>query len=259
MSHKTDFLKQCMVLDTETTGKDYKTAEIIEAGFVILDENGNDWVIYQELHKPLSGEIPAQVKAICYIVDEMVADCPAFIDAKETFENVVKSFNTGYLVAHNHFYDMRVLQNHGVDTTEYNWLCTWRIAKKLFETVAEIEETNLPYLRFKLELDVPLTMYCHRAGNDSYITAKLLEVLVEYMEGLGLLNLEEPYGPQIMLWAAEPIIYTKMPFGKHKGEDMKNVPPSYWNWAMKNMDSLNEEADNYDPDLAASIAIALER
>lgn len=37
MSHKEDFLQSCLILDTETTGKDYKTAEIIEAGFVIRE------------------------------------------------------------------------------------------------------------------------------------------------------------------------------------------------------------------------------
>lgn len=247
-----------MVLDTETTGKDYKTAEIIEAGFVMRDES--DWTIFSELHKPLNGGIPAQVQAICYIVDSMVADKPSFIDSRDVFQDVVNSYSSinGYFVAHNHFYDMRVLQNHGVDTTKCNWICTWRMSKKLFETIDEIEETNLPYLRFKLELDVPLEMYCHRAGNDSYITGKLLETLVDYMEGLGLLNLDEDYGPQIVQWAAEPIIYSKMPFGKHKGLLMKDVPRSYWSWAMQNMDSLNEQADNYDPDLAASIAAALE-
>ncbi len=258
MSHKEDFLKQCMVLDTETTGKDYKTAEIIESGFVIREDN--DWTIFSELHKPLNGGIPAQVQAICYIVDSMVEDKSSFVDSKDTFAAVVTSYveNNGYFVAHNHFYDMRVLQNHGIDTTDANWLCTWRLSKKLFETVDEIEETNLPYLRFKLELDVPLDMYCHRAGNDSYMTGKLLETLVDYMEGLNLLDKNLPYGPQIVQWAAEPIIYQKMPFGKHKGLPMKEVPKSYWNWAMQNMDSLNEEADNYDADLAASIAAALE-
>lgn len=258
MSHKEDFLNQCLILDTETTGKDYKTAEIIESGFVIRE--ANDWTIFQELHRPLDGEIPAQVQAICYITNTMVADKPSFIDSKDTFEAVAEGFKErdGYFVAHNHFYDMRVLQNHGVDLSDANWICTWRMVKKLFQTVPEIEETSLPYLRFKLELDVPIEMYCHRAGNDSYMTGKLLETLIDYMEGLGLLNKDEPYGPQIHAWAAAPIIYQVMPFGKHKGVAMKDVPVDYWRWAMKNTDWFNEEADNYDPDLAESIALVLE-
>lgn len=255
MSHKEDFLQSCLILDTETNSDDYKIAEIIESGFVIRE--GNDWTIFQELHKPIDREIPPKVESICYITNEMVENSIPFVDSKETFQAVVDGYSAGYLVAHNHFYDMRVLERHGIDTTNHNWICTWRMAKKLFNGMETIEETNLPYLRFALELDIPITMYCHRAGNDSYITAKLLEVLIGYMEESGLINKDEPYGPQVAHWAAEPIIYERMPFGKHKGELMTSIPHSYWQWAMRSTDWFNEEADNFDPDLAASIHRAL--
>ena len=253
MTHKEDFLAQCIVLDTETTGTDYKKAEIIETGFVIRDKD--DWVIFQELHKPKS-TVPPMVSSICYITNDMVKDKTVFVDNKETFQTVVDGFANGYAIGHNYFYDMKVLENHGI-TMPVNSICTWRMSKKLFNGVADIESTSLPYLRFALELDVPIDMYCHRAGNDSFITAKLLEVMVDLMESSGLLDLDKPYGPQIAYWAAQPIIYDRMPFGKHKGELMTDVPKSYWMWATKNMDSLNEDADNFDPDLAASIHHAL--
>ncbi len=255
MSYKEEFLSECLILDTETTGKEYKTAEIIEAGFVIRD-NG-DWTIFQELHKPVNVKIPPMVESICYITNKMVEDRPTFIDSKEVFQSVVDGYSNGFLIAHNHFYDMKVLENHGVDTSKHNWICSWRLAKKIFNGMPEIESTSLPYLRFALELDVPIEMYCHRAGNDSYITGKLLETLVDLMESTEILDLTRPYGPQICKWAAEPIIYDRMPFGKHKGELMTEVPKSYWKWATQNMDSLNESADNFDPDLAASIHRAL--
>jgi len=175
MSHKEEFLQSCLILDTETTGKDYKTAEIIEAGFVIRENN--DWTIFQELHSPESSLVPPMVQSICYITNSMVHDKPKFKDAKETFQTVIDGYKTGYLLAHNHFYDMKVLENHGVDTSEHTWICTWRMAKKLFNNMQEMESTSLPYLRFALELDIPIEMLCHRAGNDSYMTAKLLEEL----------------------------------------------------------------------------------
>jgi len=255
MSHKEDFLQSCLILDTETTGTDYKTAEIIEAGFVIREEG--TWTIFQELHKPTGGVIPPMVESICYITNEMVEDKPTFVDSKDVFQSVVDGYSQGYLLAHNHFYDMRVLERHGIDTSNHSWICTWRMSKKIFNGMNEIESTSLPYLRFALDLDVPIEMRCHRAGNDSFITGRLLEVLVDLMESTGVLNQDEPYGPQIAKWAAEPIIYERMPFGKHKGELMTEVPRSYWQWATKNMDSLNEEADNFDPDFAASVHHAL--
>lgn len=255
MSHKEDFLQSCLVLDTETNSDDYKIAEIVESGFVIRE--GNDWTIFQELHNTVDRPIPPKVQSICYITPAMVAELPPFVKSKEVFQEVVNGYSGGYLVAHNHFYDMRVLENHGIDTTKHKWICTWRMSKKLFASVDTIEETNLPYLRFALELDVPLDMRCHRAGNDSYMTAKLLETLVDYMEGMGLIDKNLPYGPQILEYSTSPIIYEKMPFGKHKGELMTAVPHSYWQWAMKNTQWFDDTADNFDPDLAASIHKAL--
>jgi len=225
MSHKEDFLQSCLVLDTETNSDDYKIAEIVESGFVIREDD--DWTIFQELHKPVDRPIPPKVESICYITNSMVEDKPSFVDSSEVFQSVINGYTGGYLVAHNHFYDMRVLERHGIDTSKHNWICTWRMAKKLFNGVEAIEETNLPYLRFALELDIPIEMRCHRAGNDSYITAKLLEALVSYMEEMNLIDKDQPYGPQIAKWAAEPIIYERMPFGKHKGELMTSVPHSY--------------------------------
>jgi len=255
MSHKEDFLQSCLILDTETNSDDYKIAEIIESGFVIRE--GTDWTIFQELHKPVDRPIPPKVESICYITNKMVEDKPAFVNSKEVFQEVVNGYIGGYLVAHNHFYDMRVLGNHGINTEDHKWICTWRMAKKLFNGVESIEETNLPYLRFALELDIPIEMRCHRAGNDSYMTAKLLEVFIEYMEGMGLLDKDQPYGPQVYEYAKSPIIYERMPFGKHKGELMSAIPQSYWEWGMKNTDWFNEEADNFDPDFAASVHKAL--
>jgi DNA polymerase III epsilon subunit-like protein len=188
----------------------------------------------------------------------MLADKTPFAESKDTFQAVIDGYANGFLVAHNHFYDRRVLENHGIDMGKHKWICTWRMAKKLFNGVETVTETNLPYLRFALELEVPLEMRCHRAGVDSYITGRLLETFVDYMEELGLLDKGLPYGAQISTWAAGPIIYERMPFGKHKNEKMADVPRSYWQWAMKNTDWFNDEADTYDPDLAESILAVLD-
>lgn len=257
MTKKEEFLKKCMVLDTETNSDDYKIAEIIESGFAVMKDDG-DWSIFQELHKPVDRPIPPKVESICYITNEMVEDKPHFINERHKFQNVVNQYQDGYLVAHNHFFDMRVLERHGIDVENFNWICTWRLSKKLFNGIDSIEETNLPYLRFALDLDVPIEMICHRAGNDSYMTAKLLEFLVDMMVETGVIDKSQEFGPQIAQFCAEPIIYERMPFGKYKGELMTDIPHSYWQWAMKNTHWFDEEADNFDPDLMASIHRALE-
>lgn len=254
MSHKSDFLEKCLVLDTETTSDNYSIAKIIEAGFVIRE--GEDWTIFQELHNP-GFSIPPKIISICYITDSMIEGKPDFVDVKDTFQSVVDGFSQGYVIAHNYMYDMKVLENNGIDLSKSTPICTWRMAKKLFNGVESITETNLPFLRFALGLDVPLDMYCHRAGNDSYITAKLLEVLVGLMEESGIIDIDKPYGPQIVAWANEPIIYELWPIGKYKGYKFSDIPKSYWSWAINNIDSLNSDADNFDNDLYQSLALYL--
>jgi DNA polymerase III epsilon subunit-like protein len=187
----------------------------------------------------------------------MVKDKPAFVEAKDVFQEVVNGYINGYLVAHNHFYDKRVLERHGIDSSNHSWICTWRLSKKIFSDIEAIKETNLPYLRFALDLDVPLDLMCHRAGNDSFITGRLLEIIIDILEENGTLDKNKPYGPQIKEYAESPIIYKKFPFGKHQGVALENIPKNYWTWAMNNTDWFNDQADNYDPDLAASINAVL--
>jgi len=253
-THREEFLQNCLVLDTETTSDDYKVAEIIEAGFSIKD--GDTWNIFQELHKP---DLPISpiVQSICYITNAMVADSTRFLDVNKKFQEITDGFQ--YLIAHNYFYDMRVLQNHGVNTSSKQWICTWRMVKKLFNGDESVENTKLPYLRFRFALNVPISIICHRAGNDAYITAILLEYMLDKLEQEGVIDPNLPYGPQVVEWLEEPIIYRLMPIGKYKNWKMEDVPIDYWKWALNNMDSLNENADNYDPDFAASVSAAVSK
>ena len=255
MSYKEEFLSQCLILDTETTSNHWEKAEIIELGFVIREDNS--WTIFQDLHRPVKTPIPPKIESICYITNKMVEDKTPFAESAHVFQSVVDGYANGYLVAHNHVYDMRVLENNGINTSNHNWICTYRLSKKLFNSIPEIEEVNLPYLRFALELDVPIEMLCHRAGNDSYMTGRLLEALVDLMESTGIIELDKPYGPQVMKCLSGPILYSLMPFGKHKGIPMSEVPKSYWHWAMEKTDWFNEDSENYDADLAESIKVVL--
>lgn len=256
MSHKEDFLKSCLVLDFETNSDKYQTTEPIESGFVILQDG--KWNIYSELHRPVRDPIPPDIEALCYITNEMVEDKPPFEDSKETFKEVVDSYSSGYYVAHSHVFDKVVMENYGMPTDPDKWICTWRMATKLFNGLEGVQ-TNLGFLRFYLKLDVPLDMYCHRAGNDSFITAKLLEVFVDLMEEMTIIDKTLPYGPQIISWLKEPIIHERMPFGKYKGELMTEIPDSYWQWAFKNTEWFIEGSERYDEDLVASIAHAMEK
>lgn len=250
-----DFLNKCLILDTETDSDDYKVAEVIEAGYATY--SSEKWEYNQELFSTSYGKVPPKIQSICYINNSMVNSKPTFSQGKDSFEQVICNYRDGYLVAHNHFFDMRVLQRYGINTEDYRWICTWRLAKKLFMDHSDIIETNLPYLRFALELDVPIDMICHRAGHDSLITGLLLVELVKIMVKKGLVDVNDDIGQQVYQYSSSPVIYSSMPFGKHKGQKFIDIPGSYWDWAIKNTQWFNSEADNFDPDLIASIGAAL--
>lgn len=252
--HKDFFLDQCLCLDTETNSNDYKVAEVVESGYAHRVDG--EWVYHQELYEPVN-PIPPKVQSVTYITNEMVKGKDIFTHNSDAYVKKISEYGDGYYVAHNAKFDMMVLANNGINLKESKWICTYRLAKKIFEDMPEIEETNQPYLRFALGLDVDPSLHCHRAGVDCLVTGKLLETLVLFMEDMGLIDVNQPYGEQVYEYSTSPIIYKRFPFGKHKGELISDIPHSYWRWAMEKTDWFNEDADSFDPDLVASINAVL--
>lgn len=254
--NKLDLLKNCISLDFETTGLDFRTAEIIEWGIAIYTDSLS-WETSKSLCKP-SDTIDPEISAITNITDKMVESSQPFSEHLETFDLLSDKFSKGYFIAHNSFYDSKILLNY----KEYpnTWICTMRMAKKLFKEDLTVTKLKLPYLRYRFKLNVPeeYAYSAHRADADALVTALLFEFLVEEMEDRGIIDQTLPYGEQIIDWLDEPIIYTRMTFGKHKGELFTDIPLSYWKWALANMKSLNENEDEYDRDFAASLTIALQ-
>ena len=254
MTNKQIFLNNCIVLDTETTSKSYKEAEVVELGYLIEGTG------FTELYKPYALMEP-EVMAIHHISNRMVEDKPHFEDCVSEFTDIVEAFNgDAILVAHNSFYDMKVLQNYGVNHD--TWLCTMRLAKKIFGSDDSVNAFNLGYLRYRFEIMDPAdqeTISAHRALDDAKVTAELLELLITAMEIKGLIEEDQPYHDQVMAFLDAPAITEIMPFGKHKGKKMVDVPMDYWKWALDNMDTLDEKAENYDKDFAASVNLALEK
>jgi exodeoxyribonuclease X len=257
MNRKEEFLKNCIVLDTETTSKDYKVAEVIELGYAI--NVGGEWSSFVDLYKPQKPIEPA-VSAITNITNGMVKTKPYFEDRTEDIKSVISAFAGEVVcIAHNAFYDKSVLERYAV--TCPTWVCTLRLARKLYGNDPTVEQFNLPYLRYRFEILDPAyhVVNAHRADSDALVTGHLLSIFVDEMIARKVLKDDLPYVDQILNWLDEPVIVDTMPFGKHKGQKLVDIPMSYWKWALENMDSLDENKENFDKDFAASVAIALEK
>ncbi|HIH8965823.1 3'-5' exonuclease [Serratia marcescens] len=106
--------RNCLVLDTETTGLDDK-AEIIE--IAVIDATGK--VLLNTLVKP-SKPIPAEATAIHGITDEMVKDAPTWPEVSPQLCSLI----SGKTIAiYNAEYDLRLLEQ-----TDRIWKVTPKIS-----------------------------------------------------------------------------------------------------------------------------------
>jgi len=252
MEQLTQTLKDFRVFDTETTSLDFRDAQMIQ--FATCDYDNKWEVSYNQLYRPPQ-PIPSEVSAVTYISNRMVSNKPSFEDDFETIERLLNE--KPFLVAHNAFYDERVLKEHRVNHSPI--ICTMRMAKKLYESDPNIKAYNLSYLRYALDLPIDDDVIAHRADQDAYVTSILFEHLVKYAIEQWHVKADENIGEQIIGWLEEPIIIHTMPFGKHKGQKMQDVPLSYWQWALENMNSLQEDLPEFDRDFSASVIYAVEK
>lgn len=255
--HLTTFLQETLVLDTETTSLIHKEAEIIQYAsadvLTILSEIAAEtYNIPNSFHEP-DKTIPPEISAITSITNRMVKGHEPFAIAQPRIQEEFDKFK--YFVAHNAFYDSGVLSAHGMKIPKA--FCTMRMARKLYAGSEKITAHNLSYLRYALDLPISDTLPAHLADADVMVTGILFFTLLEKAIADGFINVDETIGGQLEVWLEEPIIVTTMMFGKHKGKKFVDVPISYWQWALENFDSLNEEDSAYDRDFATSVALAI--
>lgn len=260
------FLGSVTVLDTETTNLHAELAEIVEvAGAVYADGR---WHVSSRLLGAVNG-IPPEASAKNNISNRMIAGLPTFSEEADDVADLLNWDRASYFVAHNCRYDQDVLAlawanagdiakpSYCLDTDR--WICTHRLSKHLLNYDFPDMQYNLSYLRYRLDLPVPDNTAAHRAGDDTLTCALLFEFLVDYAIVTGMVEDTSDLGRQIHALCWSPILYTTWPFGKHRGRPLAEIETDYYLWAMQNMDALNEDRDGYDPDLAASVAVELEK
>jgi exodeoxyribonuclease X len=256
--------EQSLIFDLETTSLDFRVAEVIQMATVerlvsakSSNANGSPvWAVQYDSFFCPSEPISPEISAITGITNRMVEGYPSFMSQFDLIQETLLS--KPYIIAHNSFYDEKIITKHGLATQ--NMLCTMRMAKKIYNDDVKVTAYNLPYLRYALDLPIDDSFVAHRADADAYMTAILFEHLVNKAVELWYIDpAKGPLGDQLLKWLDQPIIMHKMPFGKHKGKNMQDVPLDYWQWALETMDSLQEDKPEYDRDFSASVVYAVEQ
>lgn len=253
-----DFYTSLKITDTETTSIDAKS-DILEYGFAMYDPGQEDWVTHSQMFGT-DQEIAIESSEKTMIIDEHVEGLPKFQDSEEFIDNYVLGDNMIF-VAHNINFDKMIIKNSLDRAGKYNrpnieadGICTMKLAKKLIPSTSYRQT----YLRYLLKLDKvmknkTLANQPHRVDTDVYVTAYLLMHLVDVAIERDLIDLDKDIAPQLVSLNKQPTFIEKWPLGKHRDSDPRDIPTSYFEWAIMNADFLNEDHENYDADLAHTV------
>lgn len=265
MNQIVKFKQNTVVLDTETTNMLPELCEVVEvAGSTWQD---GKWYADSALLGAHNG-IPPEASAKNNISNRMIAGLPTFDQNLDTVKRILNWDTKQFFVAHNSSYDQSALATAfgrcdlDADITQCldktRWICTYRLSKHIIDNEFNDMQYNLSYLRYKLDLPVRDDVTVHRAADDTLVCAALLDYLVEQAIAKGLVDPDDNIGVQLVNLSWNFIPIKMWPFGKYKGQPLKDVPTDYYLWAFENLSQFKEGESGYDYDLAESVRSVLE-
>lgn len=209
------------IVDSETTGMEHGKDKAVEVGGILL-EDGEIIKRYESLVNP-GISIPPEASAVHHIVDSMVQDSPGIEAALQP----ILEEEVDFIVAHNAAFDQGFL-----DLGSTPWLCTWKLANKLWK---EAPSYGNQVLRYYLGLEIPPTSsHAHRALYDVEVTTQLfLRILKEAQT-------DDPF-PKMLEITNSPVLLRKVNFGEHYGKLWSEVPVGYLKWICGKPDKWEED------------------
>lgn len=201
--------------DTETTGIKAKTDRVIE--LAAYDPAGNR--TFDQLINPCS-PIPREATAIHGISDEMVADKPKFSEVIDSFIEFCDGDTV--LIAHNNdSFDVHFLREEfaraGREMPEWKFLDSLKWARRYRP---DLPRHSLQFLR---EIYGLSENNAHRALDDVIILQQVFQLMTDD------LSIEEVYS-----LLNKPRVLHHMPFGKHQGKPLNQLPKDYVRWLEEN-------------------------
>lgn len=208
-------MKHPVYYDTETTGVSPDKNRIIEiAGYKPLTDES-----FCEFINP-GMPIPKEATAIHNITDEMVADSDSFALVGKNFIEFCGP--DAILIAHNndafdkHFLEKECARND-IPIPTWPYVDTLKWSRKY--------RNDLPKhaLQFLREVYGVEANDAHRALDDVIVLHKVFSQMI------GDLSIET-----VLELLSAPTNISKMPFGKHQGKLLADVPKDYIGWLKKN-------------------------
>lgn len=218
---------QFLCLDVETTGL-AATDAIVEIAWRLIDDEFNMLDEGSSLIDPLR-PIPSVTSAVHGITNRDVVDAPT---ADEYFGGVLdnKLGNGDFiLVCHNVAFDSKFVSRFLPEGTPE--MCTLNLARQLYPNAPNHKLATLVY---ELELEVNKDRFHSAEGDMDVLESLLGKMCTDF--GYTLYDLFVLSNTKV-----EMTPESKIGFGKHRGEMLKDLPSGYRNWLLK--------LDNLDPEI----------
>lgn len=211
---------ECLIIDTETNGREGDELEVIELGALAWPADW--WPSVERRFLPKHSVLP-EAKAVHGILDAELIGCPPSSEARLP-EGV------RYVIGHNVDYDADAL---GLGP-EIKRVCTYAISRRLWPEFGSHKLGALMYTLLPEDMAKELVSGAHGAMADCLMVAELLEWI---QSKAGDWDLKTPEG----LWhfSEECRTPTHMPFGKHKGELLSAMPKDYVGWALRTCEDMD--------------------
>jgi len=229
-------MNKLIFLDTETTGNDLKEDRLCQVAYKIEGEE-----IKTKNFKPT---VPISIKAmsITNITNEMVENESAF-KGSAMAEELQSLFKDDVLVAHNAKFDIAMLENEGLEIS--NYICTLRLARYLDEE-QEIPEYNLQFLRYYYAVKFSagggsasggdVEIVAHSADGDVLVLEAVFKHLYAKAKEKSNNSSHEEIIKRMIDISSKPSLIRKFAFGKHIGrltEDVLKEDRGYLEWLLR--------------------------
>lgn len=208
---------RAIVIDTETAGLDPRDG-VVDLAIIEIDENFDPIATFESLIDP-EGPISPSASGVHGITVEDVADAPTLQQFFDTTDAGVYCEEPLYVIGHKVGFDIGFLAEHL--RGEIIPVCTLRLARQLYP---DAENHKLQTLRYMFGLEAGTA---HRAYGDTLLCLNFLRRMAEET-GLSIEQLAE--------MSSRPIHVKNMPFGKHKGLPLDELPRGYRNWLLDKAD-----------------------
>ena len=221
-----------LILDTETHDLNGLVIQLAHAELQFQPQDGKSTPIMQhqtlfnEMYSIGDQKITHGSMAVHNIIDSDLI-------GKPHTSTIQLPFDEGYIIGHNIDYDINALQLSTGQPCKLKPICTLALARLAWPNLEAHKLTTLIYHIYgSTEFARNLVQNSHDAATDIRNTAHVVTAICNELQ---IQSIEELY--EIGLKARIPTI---MPFGKHKGMAISEVPTPYMNWYIA-------KSDNPDP------------